>query len=188
MASEWYCRIMGEEWGPMSTMELVAVARRGRLSRDDQVRRADHDTWVRAELVRGLLNVAPVSKTVTSDRLVAAIKQALPAKRSVRKSVPTQYWVRIDDKTAGPFNSNALRQLAERGTLQPSHMVSRDRVHWIRASRVKGLSFGNARPFEATMSARSAVLLDAPLAGVKSPDTVVIASESVHGALVGSVR
>lgn len=187
MASEWYCRIMGEEWGPMSTMELIAVARRGRLSRDDQVRRTDHDSWVRAELVRGLLNVAPVSKTATSDRLVAAIKQALPAKRSVRKSLPTQYWVKVEHKTAGPFNSPALRHLAERGTLKPSHMVSRDRVHWVQASRIKGLSFGGAKPFEPTLSARSAVLLERPVADSRSPDAVVIASEPVRGALAKTI-
>jgi len=188
MASEWYCRIMGEEWGPLSTMELMAIARRGRLSRDDLVRRADCETWVRAELVRGLLNVAPLARTATSDRLVAAIKQALPAKRSVRQSVPAQYWVRVDHKTAGPFSGKSLRRLAERGTLKPAHMVSKDRVHWVRASLAKGLSFGGAKPFEATMSAGSAVLLDDPLDASGSRATIVIASESVRGVLVETGR
>ena len=29
MATEWYCRIMGEEWGPMSEQELMAVRGEG---------------------------------------------------------------------------------------------------------------------------------------------------------------
>jgi hypothetical protein len=52
---------------------------------------------------------------------------------------------------------------------------------------VKGLSFGGAKPFEATMTARSAVVLESPIADFESPDTV-IASQSVSGALVEVAR
>ena len=75
MATEWFCKIMGEEWGPMSAQELIAVARRGRLTRDDNVKRGDQGTWVRAEVVRGLFNSPPIAATVTSDRLVAAVQR-----------------------------------------------------------------------------------------------------------------
>ena len=54
MATEWYCKIMGDEWGPMSSQELMAVAQRGRLTRNDTVRRGADGTWVRAEVVKGL--------------------------------------------------------------------------------------------------------------------------------------
>jgi hypothetical protein len=166
---EWYCKIMGEEWGPMSAVELIAVARWGRLSRDDQVRRVNSSTWVRAELVKGLFNSQPVAATVSSDRLVAAAKKAAPAKRSVRKSGSSQYWVKIDEKISGPFSSAELRQMAERGSIKPNYLIGRDRQKWIRAADVKGLSFGGARADARTMSVRSAVVLDKPFSqGVRT--------------------
>jgi hypothetical protein len=164
MAGEWYCKIMGEEWGPMSAVELIAVARWGRLSRDDTVRREGSGTWVRAELVKGLFNTQPVAATVTSDRLVAAAKKASPAKRSVRKGSSSQYWVRVGEKIAGPFNSSELRQMAERGAIKPDYLIGRDRRKWTRAADVKGLAFGGARADAKTMSVRSAVVLDEPFA------------------------
>ena len=169
MATEWYCRIMGEEWGPMSAAELVAVARWGRLTRDDVVRRGDSGTWVRAELVKGLFNTAPVAATVTSDRLVAAARKAAPAKRSVRKVAQTQYWVDLGGKIAGPFTAGELLQMAERGALKPSHRLSKDREHWTRAAKVKGLAFGGARADVITMSVRSAMWLDEPLGSPDGP-------------------
>jgi hypothetical protein len=177
MASEWFCKIMGEEWGPMSTMELMAIAQRGRLSRDDQVRRADCDTWVRAELVRGLLNVPPVAPTATPDHSVTTPK-ASPAKRSVRKSLPALYWVKTEQRISGPFPSEALRHLAERGALTPSHLVSKDRVKWARATIVQGLTFGQERPDGIMLSVRSADLLDESARPTESPSTNVF-SESV---------
>ncbi|MEX2308080.1 MAG: hypothetical protein WD738_10835 [Pirellulales bacterium] len=169
MAAEWFCRIMGDEWGPMSAMELVAVARWGRLTRDDTVRCGTKGTWVRAELVRGLFNTAQVAATVTSGRVVIDARRARPAKRSVRKIVPTQYWVRVDEKIAGPFSSRELRQMAEQGALKPFHWISKDRERWARAALVKGLSFGGANADAATMSVRSAVWLDEPIASPDSP-------------------
>ncbi len=157
MATEWYCRIMGDEWGPMSATELIAVARWGRLTRDDTVRRGNKGTWVRAELVKGLFNSQPVAATVTSDRLVAAARQVAPAKRSVRKVAPTQYWVDLGGKISGPFTGGELREMAEQGGLKPQHLISKNRKHWTRAAKVKGLSFGRASAEEATMSIRSAV-------------------------------
>jgi hypothetical protein len=155
---------MGEEWGPMSTLELIDIARRGRLTRDDVVRRAGSGTWVRAELVEGLFNTQPAAQTVTSDRFVATRrKAALPAHRSLRKVSPTQYWIRIDKKVSGPFTSSELRQMAERGALKPYHYIGKDRQRWTRAIDVRGLVFGGAAADEETLSARSAVKLQKPI-------------------------
>jgi hypothetical protein len=182
MTAEWYCQIMGEEWGPMSAMELIAVARWGRLSRDNLVRRGAGGTWVRAELVRGLFNAPPVAATVTSDRLVAAVKKAAPAKRSVRKAAPTHYWVKAERKQTGPYTSRELRQMAEHGALKPFHLISKDRERWARAGQVKGLAFGGASADAVTMSVRSAVWLDEPLATPDDP-TADFAVSSVVTAL-----
>jgi hypothetical protein len=95
---------------------------------------------------------------------VAAALKAAPAKRSVRKSSSSQYWVKIDEKISGPFSSSELRQMAERGAIKPDYLIGRDRQKWTRAADVKGLSFGGARADARTMSVRSAVVLDRPFA------------------------
>jgi hypothetical protein len=144
MATEWFCRIMGEEWGPMSARELVVVAQRGRLTRDDVVRRGATGTWVRAEIVDGLFNAPAPAPTVTSHRVAIAPRLATPAKRSVTTVRSTQYWINDGQRVAGPFTSQKLRQLAAAGKLKPSDLVRRERNPWVRAARFRGLEFGVA--------------------------------------------
>jgi GYF domain 2 len=177
MATEWFCKIMGEEWGPMSQQELVAVARRGRLTRDDNVKRGDQGTWVRAEVVRGLFNSPPIAATVTSDRLVAAVQRAAPAKRSVVLSIdPMRYWIKIGQvgtRVAGPFSADRVRQFAEQGVLKPFHLVSNDRRHWYRAVDARGMVFGGAAASAKTISARSSVWLEQPVLSSDSSTATV---------------
>jgi GYF domain 2 len=56
MATEWFCKIMGDEQGPLSAGQLQALARSGRLTIDDVVRKHADGTWVRAENVIGLFD------------------------------------------------------------------------------------------------------------------------------------
>lgn len=167
MATEWFCRIMGEVWGPMSAQELIAVARRGRLTRDDNVKRGSDGTWVRAEVVRGLFNSPPIAATVTSDRLVAAVQQAVPAKRSVTQTIdPMRYWIKIRTlgaNAAGPFSADRIRQFAEQGVLKPFHLVSNDRRHWYRAVGARGLVFGRAAASAERVSIRATVTIEKPV-------------------------
>jgi GYF domain 2 len=174
MDTQWYCRIMGEEWGPMSSQELVAVARRGRLTRNDVVRRGANGTWVRAENVGGLFNSPlPEDSDIDPSEIVAAVKAALPAKRCVRNHVKGAYWFRIGTDVLGPFTGRQLQQLAKHGLLRPFYMVSNDHRHWVRASHAGGLVFGPIEQVIETASVRSAVWLDECLA---SPDASTIGS------------
>jgi len=163
MATEWFCKIMGEEWGPMSSGELQAIARWGRLTRDDIVRSGADGAWVRAELVPGLFPAPANAVTVTPDSQSGGRRSGCPAKRTMRNAVQKQYWFRIDKKIAGPFSAQQLRQLAEYGLLKRFYMISNDRRHWTRASLVKGLVFCAIDRDAATMSVRSAVVLDEPI-------------------------
>ena len=168
MSLEWYCKIMGEEAGPMSAQELVAVARLGRLTRNDSVRRGPDGVWVPAERVRGLFDSQANSTTaaLASAELVpassgmndvpATARQPRPAKRSVQVPLP-KFWVRSGNQIAGPFSEPQLRRLAAAGKLKPNFLLSNDRSRWVRAAQVKGLTFGGASPQAATMSVRSAV-------------------------------
>ena len=58
MADEWYCRISGEESGPISAPELKVMAAKGLLSPQDAVRRGEKGTWVEAARVKGLFSQA----------------------------------------------------------------------------------------------------------------------------------
>jgi hypothetical protein len=56
MATQWFCKIMGDEQGPMTAGQLRAIARRGGLGIDDFVRKHGQSSWVRAENVIGLFD------------------------------------------------------------------------------------------------------------------------------------
>ncbi len=180
MATEWYCRIMGDEWGPMSAEELMAVARWGNLSRDDVVRAGSGETWVRAELVEGLFDSPPPAATIMPGRSASAAQRPAPAKRSVRSIAPTQYWIKtgpVRKSAAGPFSARIVRKFAEQGVLKPFHLVSDDRRNWVRAGQISGVAFGEATAKTEKVSVRSAVWIDQPLV---SPD-----SQTAHVAYSG---
>ena len=172
MATEWFCKIMGDQLGPMSADELVAVARWGRLNRDDVVRKGATGTWVRAELVDGLFQTPPPAETATSGRVAVARRHPLPARRSIRQTQFKQFWVKVGLQIAGPFSEVKLRHLAEKGKLKPHYLVSDDRCRWARAAEMKQLEFGGALPKQpSTVSVRSTIWpLPPTAAGGTSPD------------------
>jgi hypothetical protein len=151
MNAEWYCRIMSDEWGPMSADELIAVARWGRLTRDDVVRKGPDGEWVRAENVEGLFEPIISESAAAPKRVARAPHQPTPARRSMHDAPASQYWVCTGKSVEGPFFSADLRKLAEQGRLKPDHLVSRDRMYWVCAARVKGLVFGGAGSRETTV-------------------------------------
>jgi len=131
MSTQWYCRIMGEEWGPMSALELFAVARRGRLTRDDVVREGRHGDWVRAETVGGLFDgsyTAAASRRITFPPPNGRLSPR-PALRTIG-AARERYWVRHEAEIAGPFSDRRIRRLAAMGKLKPEFLVSRDRREW----------------------------------------------------------
>jgi hypothetical protein len=157
MSSEWFCKIMGEECGPMSSQELMAVAHGGRLTRDDLVRKNNKGTWVRAELVKGLFNNVPPAATATSDGVAVGSRAPLPAKRTVRDIPIRQYWVMVGNETAGPFSGAKLRKLAAKGKLKSHYLVSSDRKRWVPASQLERMLADEAAPSGPTTSLCSTI-------------------------------
>jgi hypothetical protein len=76
MATQWYCKIMGVEEGPMSARQLQAIARCGRLAIDDLVRKHSAGVWVRAENVIGLFDRPTLPVVVTES--IAVITDFAP--------------------------------------------------------------------------------------------------------------
>jgi uncharacterized protein (AIM24 family) len=63
MAAEWYIRVMGTEFGPISAPELVQQAADGKISPDTEVRKGD-GSWIPASRVAGLFDRAAQIKPV----------------------------------------------------------------------------------------------------------------------------
>jgi hypothetical protein len=137
MSAQWFCRIMGEEWGPMSALELRTVARRGRLTRDDVVRNGFNGDWVRAEIVHGLFdNVPPTIISRGEPLTVSGRPIARPATRSFQLA-RERYWLRHEGETAGPFSDRQIRRLAAMGRLKAEYFLSKDRNRWQRIADVE---------------------------------------------------
>jgi hypothetical protein len=142
MAEQWFCRIMAEQWGPMSALELHAVARRGRLTRDDVVRNGLSGDWVRAETVDGLFDGTPASTAPKTANPVLDRRRARPGSRSIT-SARTRYWLRHGAETAGPFSSRQILRLAATGRLRPEYLLSKDRNQWLRVADIKSLAIAS---------------------------------------------
>lgn len=169
MATQWFCRIMGDESGPMTSSQLVDFARDGRLSRNDTVRQGPNGTWVRAETVGGLFNSMQVATTATTKQIAHSLPQATPARRSVQQLRVMQYWIKHKYVIVGPISGDRVRELASQGKLLPHHMISSDQKHWLAAGLVKGITFCSPTPTKATASIRSAVLIEKPLSECPEP-------------------
>src|SRR5947209_15766397 len=61
MAAEWYFRVMGTEFGPVSPPELVQQAADGKITPETEVRKGDAP-WVPASKVAGLFDRAAQAK------------------------------------------------------------------------------------------------------------------------------
>jgi hypothetical protein len=53
----------------------------------------------------------------------------------------TQYWIRRNGKETGPYDSKTVRTLAESGRLFRTDTVSADKMRWVEAASIGGLSF-----------------------------------------------
>lgn len=168
MTSEWFCKIRGEQWGPMSFEELVSMTHWGCLAREAFVQEGREGAWLEPRLVPGLLAAAskPASAAAKAQ---AGRRSGSPAKRSVHNHMETQYWFRTSKKIAGPFSARQLGQLAEHGLLRPTHLISRDRRNWTPASCLRDLVFRSVESAAETKSIRSAVEFDSPLEWSNSP-------------------
>lgn len=58
MASQWFCKVLGQEIGPVGFGEMVEMIRAGTLKEDDPIRREGTAEWTRAGEVVGLFRAA----------------------------------------------------------------------------------------------------------------------------------
>jgi uncharacterized membrane-anchored protein YhcB (DUF1043 family) len=86
MANEWFCKIADTEIGPLSPQQLKAMAVKGRLTPEDEVRRGTNGAWNPAGAVVGLFPKSDSSAAWadTAEIPVAGAKKLPPAKPAVK--------------------------------------------------------------------------------------------------------
>ncbi len=62
MTSEWYVKIGGKEYGPLSSVQLKQLAEQGQIDQNNQVRRGKDGQWVSSIRVSGLFKTLPSSE------------------------------------------------------------------------------------------------------------------------------
>ena len=71
MAAEWYFRVVGTEFGPVSPTELVERAADGKIRPDTEVRKGE-GAWVPASKVAGLFDRASQARVVMPNTIASA--------------------------------------------------------------------------------------------------------------------
>ncbi len=81
MASQWFCKVLGQEVGPVGFGEMAEMVRAGTLKEDDLVRREGTTPWTRAGEVIGLFRTAAKEATqATPDAKAEPRPVRAPAK------------------------------------------------------------------------------------------------------------
>ena len=78
-ADDWYCKVFGQELGPLPLEEVVAYAEQGQLSADDEVRLGATGKWRRVGSIGRLVAVLPYQGPSTSESKPPAKPAAQPA-------------------------------------------------------------------------------------------------------------
>ena len=96
MAAEWYFRVMGAEFGPVSATELVEHAADGKIRPDTEVRKGK-GAWIPASRVANLqetsgrsLNRPPIGSGIFSARIRNSVSSASCATAGFRISAPDE--------------------------------------------------------------------------------------------------
>lgn len=114
MAEQWYYRLFGQDFGPVSIEELQSLFDLNSLSATDEVRLVTSDTWVVASSI-SYLRVGSLP-TISLKPLSSPIE--------VTKSAGAHDWYyRFLDQEFGPLDLEEIVAFAERGQLSADDVV-----------------------------------------------------------------
>ncbi len=117
MSAQWYYRVFGEEFGPLSLSDLREAASNGTLSGDDEVRPESLSMWVPTNAVRELQDLFEPQVSIESESKVTEGTSA---------AVMDEWYYRsIDDQgtEVGPFPFDGIIELAKSGRLSADDEV-----------------------------------------------------------------
>ena len=108
---EWYCRVLGQELGPMTFDELQHMAQSGSLHKDDAVRHGAAEPWTPADRTRGLLFPRKSKAfSVTHDRTSTLVPFGDAAKKR-------EWYYEILGQQMGPISFREMSRAVGNGTL-----------------------------------------------------------------------
>lgn len=93
MSSRWFCRVLGEDLGPLEFRNLREMVRAGTLCEDDQVRRELAREWVRADSVIGLFRREDGSEPAEAIEAMASAVAAAPCGDAPDGRIPRRRWL-----------------------------------------------------------------------------------------------
>jgi hypothetical protein len=179
----WYCEVLGERTGPLSSAQLRELAASGFLTPDVPVRKGIEGNWVPASRVRGLFVEAsaakqevpspqaePPSRPPTGNDLRAK-REKSSAKPARPPAGETVWYYRPTDEVIGPLASGDLQELAKAGLLTPDVPVRMGTDgEWLRAGQVLGLFDGLAKVAQPKKAKRPAGPVPSKPAAPNDPD------------------
>lgn len=117
MADQWYYRMFGQDFGPVTFDELKQLAELGSIASDDEVRRSSESNWVTAGSVADL-GLASAALLSSPNRV--AVTEA-PAQNTPAGA--NDWYYMLKGRETGPIGFDNLVTLAEQGKLEANDEV-----------------------------------------------------------------
>ena len=158
MATNWYYKLMGVENGPVSSDELLALARAGRILSDTLVRKSGTEQWALAERVKGLFD--PATPLQSHEQPQSHDIEPTPNKPAVAPYEP-QRELPVEARNATRLQNGSMRYLLiGMVVLSISIIVAAVLFYISKQSEIKAANEAQARSEQAN---RDAIALAAEL-------------------------
>jgi hypothetical protein len=116
MADQWYYRMFGQDFGPVSFEELKQLAELGSISSDDEVRQSSAAAWSAAGSVTALgLSTSSGPKSILATIAEAPVQPA--------PSGANDWYYKFHGQEMGPIGFEEIVAFAEQGQLEASDEV-----------------------------------------------------------------
>ncbi len=116
MAEQWYYRMFGQDFGPVSFDELKQLAELGSISADDEVRQSSAAAWSAAGSVTALgLSTSSGPKSILATIAEAPVQPA--------PSGANDWYYKFHGQEMGPIGFEEIVAFAEQGQLEASDEV-----------------------------------------------------------------
>lgn len=139
MTENWYYKLMGLEFGPVTRKVVAEMIQGNHLTRSDEVRRGDSGPWSLAGSFSELFEKQPESETeLTMVADAAAGEPPAP----VAPGPDNRWYCYVLEQQLGPLTLDDLCRMVSNGELAQSDYVKQG-LHgrWTPAGRMPGLYF-----------------------------------------------
>jgi hypothetical protein len=150
MRDQWYYKLFGAEFGPVSFDRIFELAGGGSLKPDDEIRQGPEGEWARADSIVGLFPELEQVQDLSDIDFQFVENSSRPAVRSAAESAPNgnagaggadQWYCEIAGRRQlGPMSWHDLQELARQGELSGGDRVRNGpKGLWSAAAVLEGL-------------------------------------------------